>query len=72
MPVHQLRLLSAHANESGLGPGLHGTQGTSWTSVPGWQRGDGKVRTETQRLLQREKQKDEEKMVLHKEARGRE
>lgn len=26
--MHQPRLLSGHANESGLGPGLHGTQGT--------------------------------------------
>lgn len=74
MPEHQPRLVSGHANESGLGPGLHGTQGTrgaNWASVPGWQRENGKVRTGTQRLLQSEKQKDEE-MLLHREVRERE
>lgn len=28
MPEHQPRLLSGHAKESGLGPGLHATQET--------------------------------------------
>lgn len=46
--------------------------GSMVASVPGWQREDGKVRTGTQRLLRSEKQKDEEKVVLHREVRGRE
>lgn len=56
----------------GLGSMLPKRQEGSWASVPGWQRENGKVKTATQRLLQSEKQKDEEKMVLHREVRGRE
>lgn len=55
-----------------LGSMVPRDQGASWASVPGWKREERKVRTGTQRLLQSEKQKDEEKTVLHRKEEGNE